>query len=119
MRRILKKNGGYLTPAMLLANLGIVLCLTAATTLPLEPACIGEATSVELRAGALFLISETEPEVFFEPFQHVSERVGRFAACVPQRHGRQMIIPFTDYDHLLANTLCFDIPPPVGRRSYC
>lgn len=119
MRRILKKNGGYLTLATLLANLGIVLCLTAVTTLPLEPACPGEVTSVELGTGALFQISETEPEVFGAPFQQVSERVGRFAACVPQRHGRQIIIPFTAYDHLLANTLCFDIPPPVSRRSYC
>lgn len=119
MRRTLKKNAGCLTPVTLLANLGIALCLTAATTLLVEPACIGEAASVELGVGALVLISETEPEVFFESSQYVSERVGRFAACVPRRHGRQTIIPLTDYDHLLANTLCFDIPPPVNRRSYC
>lgn len=111
MRRILKKNGGRLTPAMLLASLGIVGCFTSAlTSLMLEPAGITEIKNIGLENGSTFLIFETGPEVFFEPFQRVSERVVKFAVYVPRCNDRQMIIPLADY--LLANTLCFDIPPP-------
>lgn len=82
MRRTLKKNTGFLTPVTLLANLGIALCLTAATTLLLEPACIGEAASVELGVGALVLISETEPEVFLSrPNMFQSALAGSPLAC--------------------------------------
>lgn len=115
MRRMFKKNSGRFT-LMLLASLGIVGCFTSALTpLTLEPAGITEIKNIGLENGSTFLIFETGPEVFFEPFQRVSERVVKFAVYVPRCNDRQMIIPLADY--LLANEPCFDIPPPADRRS--